>query len=67
MACSMSYGMTHLCAPYIAEISDLEDCSAFGTTPAEALAEVECARDAWLAAAQEAGRPIPRPREHVRA
>ena len=52
---------------YIAEIPDLEFCSAFGTTPAEALAEVERARDAWLAAAAEAGRPIPRPREHVRA
>ena len=52
---------------YIAEIPDLEFCSAFGTTPAEALAEVERARDAWLAAATEAGRPIPRPREHVRA
>ena len=52
---------------YIAEIPDLEYCSAFGTTPAEALAEVERARDAWLAAAHDAGRPIPRPREHVRA
>ncbi len=51
---------------YIAEIPDLEHCSAFGATPAEALAEVERARDAWLAAARETGRPIPRPREHVR-
>ena len=51
----------------IAEIPDLEYCSAFGKTPAKALAEVERARDAWLAAARDAGRPIPRPREHVRA
>ena len=51
---------------YIAEIPDLEYCSAFGETPADALAEVERARDAWLAAAREAGRPVPRPREHVR-
>ncbi len=51
---------------YIAEIPDLEYCSAFGKTPAEALAEVEQAREAWLAAARDAGRPIPRAREHVR-
>ena len=52
---------------YIAEIADLEYCSAFGASPAEALAEVERGRDAWLAAAREAGRPIPQPRQHVRA
>ena len=43
---------------YIAEVPDLEYCSAFGRTPAEALAEVERARDAWLAAARDAGRPL---------
>ncbi len=47
---------------YIAAIPDLGACSAFGTTPAEALAEVQRAKDAWLAAAREAGKPIPRPR-----
>lgn len=47
---------------YIADIPDLETCSAFGTTAEEALAEVEKARDAWLAAAREAGKPIPEPR-----
>jgi len=52
---------------FIAEIPDLEYCSAFGRTPAEALAEVERARDVWLAAARDAGRPIPVPREHARA
>ena len=46
---------------FIAEIRDLPLCSAFGSTPAEALAEVEIARDAWLEAARAAGRPIPRP------
>jgi len=51
---------------YIAEIPDLEYCSAFGQTPADALAEVERAHDAWLATARESGTPIPRPREHVR-
>jgi predicted RNase H-like HicB family nuclease len=47
---------------YIADIPDLEACSAFGASAEEALAEVERAKDAWLTAAREAGRPIPEPR-----
>jgi predicted RNase H-like HicB family nuclease len=47
---------------YIADIPDLEACSAFGLTPEEALAELEQARTAWLEAAREAGKPIPEPR-----
>lgn len=47
---------------YIADIPDLESCSAFGRTAEEALAEVERAKAAWLEAARAAGRPIPRPR-----
>ena len=47
---------------YIADIPDLEACSAFGDTPEMALAEVARAKAAWLAAAREAGRPIPPPR-----
>lgn len=47
---------------YIADIPDLESCSAFGATPEEALAEVRHARTAWLEAARQAGKPIPRPR-----
>ena len=47
---------------YIADIPDLEACSAFGHTPAEALHEVEIANEAWLEAAKAAGRPIPEPR-----
>jgi len=47
---------------YVADIPDLEACSAFGSSPEEALAEVERAKEAWLAAAREMGRPIPRPR-----
>lgn len=47
---------------YIADIPDLEACSAFGHTPELALAEVERAKAAWLAAAKETGRPIPPPR-----
>jgi predicted RNase H-like HicB family nuclease len=47
---------------YIADIPDLETCSAFGRTPEEALTEVLRAKEAWLAAATEEGRPIPPPR-----
>ncbi len=47
---------------YIADIPDLEACSAFGDTPAEALAEVGKARQAWLEAARAEGKPIPKPR-----
>jgi len=47
---------------YIADIPDLEACSAFGSSPAEALAEVEIAKAAWLAAARTEGKPIPEPR-----
>jgi predicted RNase H-like HicB family nuclease len=49
-------------AGYIADVPDLEACSAFGASAEEALAEVERAKDAWLVAAREAGRPIPEPR-----
>jgi predicted RNase H-like HicB family nuclease len=49
-------------AAYVADIPDLEACSAFGVTAEEALAEVERAKQAWLVAAREAGRPIPEPR-----
>ena len=31
---------------YVADIPDLEMCSAFGSTPAEALAEIEQAKEA---------------------
>lgn len=44
---------------YIADIPDLEACSAFGATPEEALSEVKQAKAAWLEAAREAGKPIP--------
>jgi predicted RNase H-like HicB family nuclease len=47
---------------YIADIPDLEACSAFGETPAEALAEVEVAKTLWLEAAQAEGKPVPAPR-----
>ncbi len=47
---------------YIADIPDLEACSAFGTTPEQALAEVKQAKAAWLAAAKDSGKPVPSPR-----
>ncbi|HZF14171.1 MAG TPA: type II toxin-antitoxin system HicB family antitoxin [Thermoanaerobaculia bacterium] len=47
---------------YIADMPDLEACSAFGTTAEEALVQLEQAREAWLAAARETGKPIPAPR-----
>ena len=47
---------------YIADIPDLEACSAFGEDPNQALAEVLVAKEAWLAAARDAHRPIPQPR-----
>jgi predicted RNase H-like HicB family nuclease len=33
---------------YIADIPDLQYCSAFGETPAEALQELEIAKKAWI-------------------
>ena len=47
---------------YVADVPDLESCSAFGPSPEAALAEVEKAKEAWLASAREAGRSIPEPR-----
>jgi predicted RNase H-like HicB family nuclease len=47
---------------YIADIPDLEACSAFGETPQQAVAEVLRAKEAWLAVAAEAGQSIPEPR-----
>ncbi|HEX6207351.1 MAG TPA: type II toxin-antitoxin system HicB family antitoxin [Actinomycetota bacterium] len=47
---------------YIADIPDLEACSAFGRTAEEAVAQVERAKEAWLTTAREQGRPIPQPR-----
>jgi predicted RNase H-like HicB family nuclease len=47
---------------YIADVPDLEACSAFGNSPEEALTEVERAKTAWIAAARDAGKPVPEPR-----
>ena len=47
---------------YIADIPDLSSCSAFGSTPEEALAAVGDAKAAWLEAARAERKPIPPPR-----
>ena len=47
---------------YIADIHDLDACSAFGETPEQAVAEVLRAKEAWLAVAAKAGQGIPEPR-----
>ena len=46
---------------YISDIPDLPACSAFGRTPAEALAELEVAKSAWLEAARAEGKSMPLP------
>ena len=47
---------------YIADIPDLEVCSAFGNTPAEALRQVELAKATWLKDARTEGKSIPQPK-----
>ena len=44
---------------YIADIPDLEACSAFGETPEEALREVQPAKALWLQAARAENKPVP--------
>jgi len=46
---------------YIAEIPDLQGCSAFGSTPHEAIREVVVAKRVWIEAALAEGRRIPDP------
>jgi len=47
---------------YIADVPDLDSCSAFGATPKEALEQLEIAKKAWLEAARESGKPVPEPK-----
>lgn len=46
---------------YVADIPDLKFCSAFGSTPEEAVKEVVVAKQAWLETARSRGRPVPEP------
>jgi len=54
------YSETDKC--YIADIPDLKYCSACGSTPEEAVREIQVAKTAWLGAAKKRGRPIPKPK-----
>ena len=47
---------------YIADIPDLRFCSACAETPEEAVREVQIAKTAWLKAAKQRGKPIPKPK-----
>jgi predicted RNase H-like HicB family nuclease len=47
---------------YIADIPDLDSCSAFGETLELALEEVKKAKKAWIEAAHQSGKPVPSPR-----
>jgi len=47
---------------FIADIPDLEHCSAFGETPEEALKEAMIAEKLWLDEARSANREIPKPK-----
>ncbi len=47
---------------YIADIPDLNACSAYGNTPEEALCEVQKAKTIWLQTARDSKRPIPLPK-----
>ena len=47
---------------YIADIPDLDACSAFGDTPEDALNQVQVAKALWLEAAHAEGKPIPEPK-----
>jgi predicted RNase H-like HicB family nuclease len=47
---------------YIADIPDLEFCSAFGETPEEALRELGIAKKLWLEVAVANGKAIPQPK-----
>ena len=49
-------------AAYVADIPDLDACSAFGQTPEAALTELEKTKALWLNAARAMGKPIPAPR-----
>lgn len=47
---------------WIADVPDLQTCSAHGGTPAEAVAEAQTAIDLWLEVARDHNMPIPEPR-----
>lgn len=48
-------------AAWVAVVPDLPGCSAVGATLEEAVREVQDAAEAWIAACNAAGDPIPEP------
>ena len=50
---------------YVAEIPELEGCSAFGHSAEEALDEVLIAQELWLQACVRRGEPIPTPKRRA--
>jgi len=46
---------------YVADIPDLEFCSALGDSPEEAVRELEIAKYLWLESARELGKTVPPP------
>ena len=48
-------------AGYIADIPDLKNCSAFGSTPQEALEQVLIAEKLWIEEAKNSNIQIPNP------
>lgn len=49
---------------YIATVPDLRGCSAFGSTPEEAVREVQVAKRLWIESARASGDPVPDPSYH---
>jgi predicted RNase H-like HicB family nuclease len=49
-------------ACWIADVPDLWPCTAHGSNPAQALANVERAIAGWIEVARDEGKPIPEPR-----
>ena len=47
---------------YIADIPDLQYCSAFGDTPEKAIKEIMIAQELWLQTAIDTNKEIPKPK-----
>jgi predicted RNase H-like HicB family nuclease len=47
---------------YVADIPDLKYCSALGKSAEEAVRELQIAKAAWLKAAKDRGKRIPKPK-----
>lgn len=50
---------------FIAEVPELPGCAADGSTYKEALENVEIIMQEWIETANELGRSIPEPKQHV--